>query len=65
MDIELRDKFLILWKKYFNHAELPVTFYFSDDETSAEPAGVYHCRDALSGVGTVREGKSIYLMRNL
>jgi len=24
MDIELRDKFLLLWKKYFNNAELPI-----------------------------------------
>ena len=61
MDIKLRDKFLILWKKYFNHAELPVTFYFSDDETSAEPAGSLSLpRCVIGALGTVREGKSIY-----
>ena len=38
MDIELRDKFLTLWKKYFNNAELPITFYFSDDG-KPRPAG--------------------------
>ena len=42
MDIELRDKFLTLWKKYFNNAELPITFYFSDDGTRALPAGKEH-----------------------
>ena len=61
MDIKLRDKFLILWKKYFNHAELPVTFYFTDDNTRAEPAGTMALpRCVIGALGTVREGKSIF-----
>lgn len=27
MDLSLRDKFLALWWKYFDGAELPITFY--------------------------------------
>jgi hypothetical protein len=62
MDIKLRDKFLILWKKYFNLAELPVIFYFTDDDTRAEPAGSLSLpRCVIGALSTVREG---ILMRN-
>jgi len=61
MDIELRDKFLTLWKKYFNNAELPITFYFSDDETRALPAGKETLpRCVIGGLAEVRAGKSLY-----
>jgi len=40
MDIALRDKFLTLWPKYFNHAELPVTFYYTD-----KPIGAKYAKD--------------------
>jgi hypothetical protein len=32
MDLEFMDKFLSLWKKYFNGAELPITFYYTYQE---------------------------------
>ena len=61
MDIELRDKFLTLWKKYFNNAELPITFYFSDDGSRALPAGNEHLpRCVIGGLAEVRAGKSLY-----
>ena len=61
MDITLRDKFLTLWKKYFNHAELPITFYFTDDDTRAKPARDESLpRCVIGGLACVREGKSIY-----
>jgi uncharacterized protein (DUF169 family) len=61
MDIKLRDKFLTLWKKYFNNAELPITFYFSDDETRALPAGKETLpRCVIGGLAEVRAGKSLY-----
>ena len=31
MDIELKEKFVTLWKKYFNSAELPIIFYYSNE----------------------------------
>jgi len=40
MNIELRDHFIAQWEKYFGKAELPVTFFFSDDvnDTYVVPA---------------------------
>ncbi|MCX6007153.1 MAG: DUF169 domain-containing protein, partial [Chloroflexi bacterium] len=29
-----RDNFISLWKRYFNDAELPITFYYTDREVS-------------------------------
>ena len=34
MDKTERDNFISLWKKYFNDAELPITFYYTDREGS-------------------------------
>ncbi len=36
MDIELKGKFTELWKRYFNGSELPIAFYFTDQEGLAE-----------------------------
>ena len=61
MDIALRDKFLTLWPKYFNHAELPVTFYYTD-----KPIGAKYAKDeslprcVIGALAAIREGKSIY-----
>ena len=35
MNIELRDTFISLWRKYFGPAELPVTFYYSHADGGA------------------------------
>ncbi len=60
MDMELKEKFHALWKKYFNDSELPITFYYTDEEGHAElvkPDSVSRCViGALSGV---RKGKSL------
>ena len=37
MDIVARDKFLTIWKKYFNNAELPITFYYTDQHNRTKP----------------------------
>jgi uncharacterized protein (DUF169 family) len=31
MNIDFRDHFILQWKKYFNNAELPITFYYTDE----------------------------------
>jgi len=36
MNKAFKDKFLTLWKKYFNDAPLPITFYYTDEEGRAE-----------------------------
>jgi hypothetical protein len=30
MDIELKDRFLTLWEKYFDGTELPIFFYYTN-----------------------------------
>ncbi len=59
MDMELKERFNELWKKYFNNAELPIAFYYTDEEGRAElakPESTPRCIiDALS---KVRKGRS-------
>ena len=61
MNLPLRDQFLDRWNKYFPTADLPLTFYYSDNPAGAEPIPVGerpHC--LIAELGTVRKGKSIY-----
>ena len=37
MDMGIKKQFSLLWKKYFNNAELPVTFYYTNEEGYARP----------------------------
>ncbi len=37
MDLQVKEKFLANWNKYFEGAELPVVFYFTDHPQPAEP----------------------------
>lgn len=61
MDMQLKEKFEISWEKYFNGAELPIVFYFTDDEGRGElvkpPENVHQC---LIGVlGKARAGQAV------
>lgn len=59
MDAKLKEKFLLLWKKYFNDAELPITFYYTDEEGHAElvqPGSVSRC--VIGALSQVRRGRS-------
>jgi uncharacterized protein (DUF169 family) len=59
MDVKIVEKFSLLWRKYFNGAELPVTFYYTDEEGHAEPVApgsVPRC--VIGAIAKVREGKS-------
>jgi uncharacterized protein (DUF169 family) len=60
MDMELRDKFISLWKKYFNNAELPLAFYYTDEEGRAElatPGSVSKC--VIGALSSVRKERSL------
>lgn len=60
MDIQLKDKFTELWEKYFNGAELPITFYYTGEGGHAElvkPGSVPRC--VIGALSDVREGKSL------
>ncbi len=60
MDIKIKDKFGALWKRYFDGAELPITFYYTDDEGYAElvkPGSVPRC--VIGALAKVRKGASL------
>jgi len=53
-------KFIELWKRYFNRSELPITFYYTDEEGHAElvkPGSIPKC--VIAAISTVREGNSL------
>ncbi len=58
MDQEIKQKFISLWNKYFAGAELPVTFYYTNDEGCAprakEPVG-HRC--IFGPLSRVRKGE--------
>ncbi len=60
MDMFLKEKFLALWKKYFNNAPLPITFYYADKSNPAEavkPGSVPRC--IIGALAKVRDGRSL------
>ncbi len=58
MDMRLKEAFLERWKKYFPGAELPLIFFYTDDETCAERADVPEGHRCFLGqLGAVRQGK--------
>jgi uncharacterized protein (DUF169 family) len=60
MDIAFKEKFLKLWKKYFNNAPLPITFYYTDKPANAEivkPGSVPRC--IIGGLVKVQHGESL------
>jgi uncharacterized protein (DUF169 family) len=60
MDIVLRDKFLTLWQKYFNHAELPITFYYSGQPVITDAATGSNSPSCIIGtLAQVRAGASM------
>jgi uncharacterized protein (DUF169 family) len=62
MDMSLKEKFLKLWKKYFNNAELPITFYYANapgNADTAKPTKGHRC--VISDLAKVRRGQSLAL----
>ena len=60
MDIVKRDRFTVLWKKYFNDAELPVAFYYSKENNNAtivKKAVGHTC--IIAQLGRVRKGEPL------
>lgn len=60
MDPGLIDEFVVLWEKYFAYAELPIVFYYSDEEGHAEkvlPGTVSRC--IFGELSKVRRGRSL------
>lgn len=62
MNPSIKDKFQVLWERYFNHAELPVTFYYTNEEGHAELVELNSMSRCLIGVlSHVRKGRSLCL----
>jgi uncharacterized protein (DUF169 family) len=60
MDIEIRDHFIRQWKNYFNDANLPIIFYYSDRPVNAvevSPSAKRSC--LICELKKVRNGKSL------
>ena len=60
MDKAVRDNFIAKWKDYFGNADLPITFYYTNDEGRAEevkPGSVHRC--IIAALGKVRKGRSM------
>jgi uncharacterized protein (DUF169 family) len=60
MNMQLKEKFTELWKKYFNGAELPIAFYYSDkagDVEIVEKPSEHVC--FIGVLNRVRKGKSL------
>jgi uncharacterized protein (DUF169 family) len=60
MEMKIKDEFIRCWDKYFDGAELPITFYYTDQAGSAEmikPAGRHRC--IIAELYQVRNGKSL------
>jgi len=60
MDLAVKTKFLELWSKYFGSAELPITFYYTDEEGRAEhvpPPAAHQCM--IGVLARVRKGTSL------
>lgn len=61
MDMRVKDKFIQLWEKYFDAAELPITFYYTEEEGRAqmvEPPSTGH-RCVICDLARVRKGESL------
>lgn len=59
MDIKIKAKFSTLWKKYFNNAALPITFYYTNENGHAKPVKpdlVPRC--IIGALSNVRKGRS-------
>jgi uncharacterized protein (DUF169 family) len=56
----IRDRFALLWHKYFNQSELPITFFYSNNSGSAGQAragGTFRC--LIGALSSVREGQPL------
>ena len=58
MDPARKQKFIGLWNRYFPGADLPLTFYFTDEPGLAEKPEAHRC--FLGQLASVRQGCSLY-----
>jgi hypothetical protein len=60
MDIAFKEKFLTLWKKFFNESPLPVTFFYTDKPVSDEVVKLGSVPRCLIGaLALARKGQNL------
>jgi len=60
VDIEFKQRFIDLWQRYFPGADLPIAFYYTDQEGQVEPAPPAKGRRCLiCDLAQVRNGRSL------
>jgi uncharacterized protein (DUF169 family) len=60
MDIKLKQDFIVLWKRFFGEAELPIAFYYTNEEGHAElmkPRTIRRC--VFTALSLVRKGRAL------
>lgn len=60
MNMEVNKRFIRLWRKYFNGADLPITFYYTNEEGHADlvkPPSEQRC--LICDLAEARNGKSL------
>jgi len=60
MDIKFKEDFIVLWKRFFGEAELPIAFYYTDEEGHAElvkPGTFRRC--IFTALSLVRKGRAL------
>jgi uncharacterized protein (DUF169 family) len=60
MDMQLKERFLERWKKYFHRTDLPITFYYSNEAGNLElvkPPSGHQC--FIGVLSRVRQGASL------
>ena len=60
MNLEIKDHFILQWKKYFRNSDLPITFYYTDNPMNAvmvQPSRKWDC--LICELKKVRAGESL------
>ncbi len=62
MNMAIKNQFISVWKKYFNHSELPVTFFYHQTDVNnqaVKPGSGARC--LIEALSEVRNGRSLTL----
>jgi len=60
MDIKFKEDFVVLWKRFFGEAELPIAFYYTNEEGQAELVNPDIVRECIfPALSLVRKGRAL------
>jgi len=60
MNIKFKEDFIALWKRFFGEAELPIAFYYTNEEGHAEPVNPDTVRNCIfPALSLVRKGRAL------